>query len=181
MYEVSVCLAYSSYIQLLTQLVLTKWKTLPFLSMMSRPLVDNGNGSADAARFGKEDGIAEARDERSAPQIRPWKSIVPKESQKQNAMAIRICLLTFRYLYTIYTAEVHSDSISQPGNDCRPRCSRACPRFYRHTLKIEGYRYVAEFPRFVAGTKQRWVSSWMWRLDTNLLGLSEVLLASDDL
>ena len=44
-----------------------KWKTSPFASMMSRPLVDNGR--VEAARFNADDGAAAARDTSRRPEV----------------------------------------------------------------------------------------------------------------
>jgi hypothetical protein len=49
------------------QFVDMKWKTSPFASIMSRPLVDNGR--VKAARFNADDGAAAVRDTSKSPAV----------------------------------------------------------------------------------------------------------------
>jgi len=139
------------YEEIAYQLVLTKWNASPFLLMMSRPLVDNG--STDSARFGKEDGMAEASEERAPIEIKLRRSIMEKDVREHNVTATqKYTVVIFYYLFILYTVHIQMTTVAvREGRQSR------LVSYLPHTLSshLRGSLWRVEDYR----TKHRWTSS----------------------
>jgi hypothetical protein len=98
--------------------------------MISRPLVNNG--STDAARFGREDEMAEASEEMTTTEKKLLRSIMRKEVLNQNATAARLYLLTIRSLFTLYIVTDQNNSICASERGTVPIGSAPTPASPSH-------------------------------------------------